>query len=875
MGTLQRSVRNATLVAFGMTALTPSNALAQDRDDRGGSGANIRQAPQEEPPKQAAPPIIELPKVVKDPGATYPEAALKEHLKETFRVVLIVELDAEGKVRKATPETAVGHGFDEAAVSAAENLEFTPAKRDGKPLPSKIKHTFTFAPPTSRIRGHVRRESDKPIAGAKITVTAAGGEPIAITANGEGDWATEAIPFGDYTITIEMPGYEREATTQALAPGEEIDLTQRLRLASAKPPSVLPGEEVEEINVKGQRAPREVTKRTLEQRELSRIPGTNGDALRAIQNLPGVARPPAIAGLLIIRGSAPQDTNVFIDGTLVPIVYHFGGLSSVIPTEFLDRIDFYPGNFSSQYGRVMGGVVDVALRDTKRDKVHGLVQFDLIDGRVLAEGPIAKTGWNFAVAGRRSWVDVWLKPVLESSGAGVTAAPVYYDYQAMVSRDWGKKTSFRLALFGSDDKLSLLTNSSIADPGISGTLSSHTGFWRAQARFKHKISDSTELRWTTAFGQDFLDFVIGTNYFQLTTYPLTSRFEIAQKVAKGINLNVGLDLLYSPYDVAVRLPPLPRPGEPPGGPFLSRPPRIARISDNQNRPAAYVELEIAKWKGGRVLPSVRVDFDQATKEWDVAPRIAVRQDITSLPRTTLKGGVGLFYQPPQPQETSVEFGQSGLVSNRAIHTSLGFEREFTKNVELSMEGFYKDLDKLVIPRDGNTGTGHTMGIETLLRYKPDDHFFGWVAYTLSRSVRRDLPNDDTERLTAFDQTHILTVLGSYRLGRGWEIGGRLRVVSGNRYTPSAYGFYDANSGVNLPLQQYPPSGERLPLFHQLDIRVDKTWRFPNWKLSAYLDLQNAYNQGNVEAISYNYNFTKSSYATGLPFLPSLGLRGEL
>ena len=43
-----------------------------------------------------------------------------------------------------------------------------------------------------------------------------------------------------------------------------------------------------------------VTKRTLEQRELSRIPGTNGDALRSIQSLPGVARPPGLAGLLLV-----------------------------------------------------------------------------------------------------------------------------------------------------------------------------------------------------------------------------------------------------------------------------------------------------------------------------------------------------------------------------------------------------------------------------------------------------------------------------------------------------------------------------------------------------------------------------------------------
>jgi hypothetical protein len=65
------------------------------------------------------------------------------------------------------------------------------------------------------------------------------------------------------------------------------------------------------------------------------------------------------------------------------------------------------------------------------------------------------------------------------------------------------------------------------------------------------------------------------------------------------------------------------------------------------------------------------------------------------------------------------------------------------------------------------------------------------------------------------------------------------------------------------------------MFHQLDIRVDKAWQFKAWKLGAYLDVQNVYNHGNVEGVSYNYNSTRSTFATGLPILPSLGLRGEL
>ena len=63
------------------------------------------------------------------------------------------------------------------------------------------------------------------------------------------------------------------------------------------------------------------------------MPGTRGDALKSLQSLPGVARPPFTSGLLIIRGSAPDDTLTYIDGTDVPLIYHFGGLASVVPTD--------------------------------------------------------------------------------------------------------------------------------------------------------------------------------------------------------------------------------------------------------------------------------------------------------------------------------------------------------------------------------------------------------------------------------------------------------------------------------------------------------------------------------------------------------------
>lgn len=880
MGRSRRLAHRSALVLCLAGLAWPRLASAQP------GGSVTQPAAEPEAPPSPPKPVITPPRVIADEGAAYPAQALADKVTEPVTVVLVLTLDASGVVKDAAVETPAGHGFDEAAMAAASTLRFEPAKRDGQPIPAKIRHTYTFTPPTSRVLGRVSsRTGDRPVAGATITVSGAAGEVATVAAAPDGTYVLPPLPAGTYKVRVSAAGFGAQDFEDTLDPGQEARIDVRLDRETATPvaePVKGPADDglVEEVRVVGKRPAREITKRTLEQRELLRSPGTNGDALRAVQNLPGLARPPGLAGLLIVRGAAPQETGTFIDGIGVPLIYHFGGLSSVIPTEMLDRVDFYPGNFSTYFGRFTGGIIDVGTKDPrvrKDKKVHGLGQADLIDARFMAEGPLANTGWNFAVGGRRSYVDLWLKPVLEQAGSSVSTAPVYYDYQAILQRDFGKKKnhSIKFAFYGSDDRLEILINQVAAsNPGFGGNVTFGTAFYRFQTRYVGKLSDDTELRMTLGVGKDAINFSVGENFFVIDSYPVQSRTELSQKIAAGVRNNLGIDLLWQPYSIDVRLPPIPRPGEPPAGPFGGQPPLQVREDGTVYQPAFYDELELTPFRGTRIVPGVRTDYTKETKAWDVQPRLAVRQDLTKdFPRTTLKGGLGRFAQAPQPQQTNRVFGRPGLRSTVANHYGAGVEQEITRQLEVSSEAFYRQYEGIVTDRVGNVGQGRSYGLETLVRYKPDARFFGFLAYTLSRSVRRDTPSEP-ERLFQYDQTHILTALGSYRLGGGWEIGARFRLISGSMTTPEQYGFFDLTTGAYLPRQGYPPFGVRNPAFHQLDIRVDKTWQGPWGKFGAYLDVYNAYNQGNVEGIGYNFNSTKSSYATGLPILPSLGFRGE-
>ena len=882
------------VAAVAATVFVAARGRAQDDGTSiGGSGAKIVPAPS----ASTSGPVMVPPKVKVYVEPVYPAARLAKG--ERAEVVVSLVIDATGKVTDAKIVASAGDDFDASALEAAKKLVFEPATADGKPIASKIgKYRFKFdfkevptgsgtgaatgagsatvtaQGPVLVLAGKLRTPVEDPIPGASVLAMSTTGATYSTVTDAAGAFSFRDLPDGKYQLRVEVSGFLPFVAEETIKRGTVTEVVYRPTLA---------GEGVD-ILVTGEKPPREVVKRQLEQREITRIPGTNGDALRAIQNMPGVARPPGFAGLLIIRGSSPFDTNVFVDGTLIPLAYHFGGLSSVVPSELLEKIDFYPGNFGPEYGRVMGGIVDVGIRSPHKTEYHGLLQFDLLDGRIVAEGPI-DTKTRFAIAGRRSWVDVWLKPVLEKTGTGVSTAPVYYDYQVMLERDLTASTTGRLLFLGSDDKLAITLNSPAAsDPTLGGDISAHTGFWRLQARTDTRVTK--DIRWlnTLAYGTDKIDFAVGDYFFKLTGHPLTFRSDVRTKVSNEAQLVVGIDTLWSSYDVAFKFPPPPVPGEA-AGPFFARPASELQGTGSLYRPAAYALLDLSPVKALHLIPALRVDYAKDTGKWNLSPRFVARYDLVAgFPRTTVKGAAGIFYQPPQPQESIPPFGTTGLKSNRATHYDLGVEQEFTRQLEVSVDGFFKDLQDLVVRQNINTtangvvysnvGSGRVYGVEVLLRYKPDDVFFGWIAYTLSKSERRDAPDQPLHNFQ-YDQTHIFTILGSFRLGRGWELGGRFRYVTGSMYTPNQGGVSDFDAGAYAPVPTYPPFGGRLPAFHQADIRIDKVWKFSSWQISAYLDVQNVYVRRNPEGITYNYNYSQHDVISGIPILPILGVRGQL
>ncbi|HEY3493581.1 MAG TPA: TonB-dependent receptor plug domain-containing protein [Polyangiaceae bacterium] len=626
--------------------------------------------------------------------------------------------------------------------------------------------------------------------------------------------------------------------------------------------------------------PREAVKRSVKEEELTRIPGTRGDALKAIEVLPGVARTGVDDAMPILRGAGSDESQTFLDGMPVPFLYHFGGVTSFFSSRLLSRVDLYPGNFAPRFGRVVGGTIDVRTRDPRTDGFHGALDLSLVDSSFFAETPLGENT-GLAVAARRSNIDLVYSALVPEDAFSVVAAPVYYDYQAIFSQKIGSKHQLRLLGYGSSDRVELVFSDPVdADPGLTGTVGGKIAFHRVQAELRSRFSDRVAQDVTVAFGYLNAETQFGEVFQHFDGPELHARAEWTFELDRALRLVAGADF-YGQFLQGEYRGPAPTQFE--GNPRDSDPLASQRIvsvdasSLNVVRPGAYLELGYRPLSNVLIAPGVRADYYGEFAAWSVDPRLSTRVELGA--HTALKAGVGRYSQPPIFWMSNSTVGNPELDPYHALQTSLGLEQSFGSTAKLGVEGFYKYLDDVVVgTADGgppvfvNDGTGRIYGAEFSAELRPDDRTFAFVAYTLSRSERSD--HGGPYRLFDHDQTHILSLVGSRKLGRGWELGTRFRLVSGEPTTPVTGSVFDTRSGVYLPLYG-AVNGVRDPLFHQLDVRIEKAWKFGAFTLAPYLDIQNVYNAKNPEGRAYNYDYTAREDVSGLSFFPNLGVRGEL
>jgi len=846
----------------------------------------IARAARGETPAAASAAALTPPKLVTFVDADYPAGARAAHAGEVVNVDLELTIDATGAVTDVRVPSPVGEGFDEAAQAAARRFVFEPARRGAQPIPARIKYRYAFEPPpapppptTGVLEGHVLvRGAERPAAGTAVTLIAADGQRRTATTGPDGAFTFAALPPGKYRAQLTAPGLNPLSAEEEISAGDLTSVTYRL---AAPAPAAAEGGALEYGATATVEAPaRETTKRTLQASELLSLAGTRGDPLRGIEYMPGVARSP-MANFVIIRGSSPADSDVLFEGAPVNRLYHFGGLTSFVQPRLLDRIDLYPGNFSARFGRKMGGIIDVGIRDPKSDGFHGMADINLIDSSFLVEGPLTKH-LSFAVAAKRSYIDFFFDHLVPKDQIQVLAAPVYWDYQALVTYQPSDSDRFRAMVYGSyDDFKLILAHPDDADPTIRGNISQSSSFHRAQLFWDHKYSAAVDHEISLTSGPFKFGQAVGPGLvLDVPGYDGFLRAEWRVRAHQWLRVLTGVDvagtwIVNGNYN-GPRITQLD--GDPTTfGPLTGQTDYQLHRDITFIRPGGYLEAIWNPTDRWTLVPGARADYIGDIKRWTFDPRLTSRYRLGDT--TTLKGGVGLFSQAPDFSETLPVIGNPHLRAPRAQHYSLGVEQQVGERLLLTAEGFYKRLSLLTVnsPVPGenlnNDGVGRIYGGELSARLRPTEQSTGFLSYTLSRSERRDHPGDDW-RLFNWDQTHILTVSGGYRLGHNWNLSGTFRYVTGNPFTPVVASVYNANTDTYKPVYG-AVNGDRSNAFHRLDVRIEKTWAIRSGSLALYLDVQNAYNRQSDEGRVYNYNFTQSGTIPGLPIIPSLGLRGEI
>jgi hypothetical protein len=712
---------------------------------------------------------------------------------------------------------------------------------DAPPLPSPAPEAPAL--PAVVVLGQLfARGSSDPIAGASIIVDGLAAEET----DAEGRFSLVLAP-GRRVVQVQHPGYD--------------PLTHFLEAAARMPPIDL------RLSPAGGGAPRYETivreaaeqeqgpKRTLSRTEITRTAGSLGDPFRVIESLPGVATMLWPLPIYAVRGANPGNTGYYVDGVRIPALFHFALGPAVIHPYFLESLDFYSAGYPARHGRYVSGVVAATTTSPPTDRLRGSVDVRLFDAGGMLSVPINGGRGTVAVAARYAYP------------AGLVTALVedvrfhYWDYQARVDHALGPGR-LSLTAMGSFDLLAERSTRMRIGETPEGA-NSPTPEEEETLRLMFQRLD---LRWRGALGEGrlFAGMALGLdrtdvpfdsdNSIGARARSLTPRVSYQQPLRPGLDLEVGADAEIIEYDS-----------------LLEEPLPMLQLSGlTAARTAALVGAHgtLVYHLHDRVVlsPGLRLDFfkEGAGYAFDAAPRLSLRLRAADAIWIKVSGGRASQLPSLPLQVPGIEGGglhRHGLQT--AWHGGFGLEAA-VRGIELDATSFVQRyvltdmrdlelgdplLDDFLIKRQGLS-----YGLELMARRPPGERLHGWLAYTLSRSLRAFEggvvgPSD-------WDQRHVLNLVLGYRWGRT-SVGGRFHLHTGRMV---------AVGGV-MPLEM-----ARLPTFYQIDLRVDRRFIYDRWVLEAYLELVNAtLTRQVVELYLDGGGVRQEGFRIALP---SLGLRAE-
>ena len=860
--------------------------------------------------------------------ADYPAWLQKSGIQGTVRLALLVSekgtVDSVGIIRGCHPV------LDRNAAEAAKQFVFTPAKARGEPVAVLLEYEYKFTLSEVLDRNDtivnfsgtlLEKGTRYPVADAVVSVTfedtlsdttlpvpfsiylrrigAYEGQSyeagkIIVSTDSLGRFAFKALPCCSILVTCIIPGYERFWQREVVPADGLLSVVYRPERESYSE---------YEIVVYGKTDDKEVSRRQLSKSEVRRIPGVGGDAVKVVQALPGVGRPTMGNGDIIVRGSRPWDSGYFINGLRIPQLYHFGGMKSTYNAEALETVDFYPGGTGVRHGGYTSGIIELVPRKPRTDRYHGFAELNGPDIQFSLEGAPHKNV-SLLVSARRSFFGEVMSKIFNQIEKWGENLPFwilifYWDYLARADIQFNDNHTLSLSCFGARDSVSFISKQSRGGSkeieSTTDRLGSTLIFNMIMADWKWKIAPLIENRLQYGLTFDRGSFSL---FGQLTIARKGVSHQIHDELvvtfSDRFSLFPGVDVQLNPLDLTMI--------RPDGTGIIRR-----DTLDNWlfGVVGAYLFAEYKATDRLTLFPGVRFDyFPELSYNGSVLPqfgpygedaprwrgsgepsvRISAQYKLNS--RHTLKAALGNYSQTPQPMGWVIHptWGEPDLPATKAAHYVLGYCWDLTDLLSIDVQAYTNyqwDIPRLDTSETAASNNrawysdvkGRMFGAELFVRYLNGKHFFGWLAYTLSRSERR-APLDTKWRLFEEDIPHYLQLVGGFHLPFGWDAGVRLQYATGKPQTPVVGRVLYENSQVFIP-EYGEPLSERTDPYFTVGVRFDHLKVKKRFTYSTFIDLPDLFGTfyGSPEYYTYNYDYTEREAFTMFPMIMG-GIRLE-
>jgi hypothetical protein len=716
-------------------------------------------------------------------------------------------------------------------------------------------------------------------------------------ADAEGRFLFSGLAPGIYSVRAVSLGY---------AEGVESEVTVRSSRATfvlleLRPEAI----QLEGLTVSGGafEVPTEapVSSTLLSATELRRTPGGLQDVSRTLLSLPGVVGGVDNRNDLLVRGGGPGENAYYLDGIRIPQINHFatqgatGGALGLVNVDFIRETEFYRGAFPVRFGNALSSVLAIENRPGSSEGIRGDVTLGASEAGLTLGGPLGeRADWLFSV--RRSYLQFLFEAI------GLPIRPDYWDGQMRV--EWRPTTRDRITFVG----IGAIDDFDIVSPE-SGDTENEEVYQRVidndqrtmtvGATWQRLVRGGVLRLVASHSGTEFSfrdldadDAVVLRNGSTETETPV--RLEGDFRVGEVGEISFGLRLARTALEVDLFQRATP-------GSSLAADLRYATTLFSWN-PGAFLQGGIGVWNDrARLTVGVRWDDVGALDDGgSFSPRASTSLRLAD--EWSLSLGAGAFHQAPSLLSLSVE--EDGERVNRTL--------EPIRNVQLvgglafqpgpatrfTLEGFHKRYSSYPVSRDDPrislanlggdygfigaepllaTGEGRAYGLEFFGQRKLTRRLYALGAYTLSWSEFSGA--DGVLRPSAWDVRHAADLTAGYRLGERWEVGAKLRVLSGRPFTP----FDSVRSAAEFPItgRGVPDwdriGAERTPAYARLDLRAERRFEFSGWNAVVYLDVQNVLNRANPIGYLYTQDLAfpdRRRPIDGTALLPFFGFSVE-